>query len=128
MAMGWLFFWAGITKILNPDWTAESFLKGAKAFSGLYEFFLSPEILPIVNILNAWGLTLIGVSLILGVFLRISAVLGMILMVLYYLPLGFPHPNPNAYIVDQHLIYILGLGILASFEAGSFWSLGKRGY
>lgn len=126
VSLGWMFFWAGITKVLNPEWTAAGYLSNAKNFVEMYDFFLSPQVLPIINFVNAWGLTLLGVSLILGVFVRISAPLGMLLMVLYYLPLGFPHPNPNSYIVDQHVIYFLGLAVLTAFDAGRIWGLGRR--
>lgn len=126
VSLGWMFFWAGITKVLNPEWTAAGYLSNAKNFVEMYDFFLSPQVLPIINFMNAWGLTLLGVSLILGVFVRISAPLGMLLMVLYYLPLGFPHPNPNSYIVDQHVIYFLGLAVLTAFDAGRIWGLGRR--
>lgn len=117
IALGWLFFYAGITKVLDPAWSAEGYLKNAKALTGLYEMFLQPNILPIINFMNEWGLTLLGISLILGIFVRISAILGIVLMLLYYLPLGFPHPSASAYIVDQHIIYIIGLFILLVFRS-----------
>ena len=125
VAMGWMFFWAGITKVLDPSWTSAGYLGGAKAFNGLFEFLSSPNILPIVDFLNQWGLTLLGVSLILGVFVSISAPLGALLMVLYYLPLGFPQPNTHAYIVDEHVVYFVALIILMVFNAGNSWSIGR---
>lgn len=126
ISLGWLFFYAGITKILNPDWTAQGYISGAKNFQAFYEFFLSPNILPIINIINAWGLTLLGASLILGILVRISAPLGVMLMLLYYLALGFPHPNATSYIVDQHIIFIVGLFILWAFNAGRIWGFARR--
>ena len=45
-------------------------------------------------------------------------------MILYYLPiLDFPYPNPHAYLVDEHIIYILVLVVLASVRAGRIWGL-----
>ncbi|RJQ32765.1 DoxX family protein [Candidatus Parcubacteria bacterium] len=124
IAMGWMFFYAGVTKVLNPQWTAEGFLKGAKTFTAFYDFLLQPEILPIVNFTNKWGLTLLGVSLILGIFVRLSSILGALLMILYYLPiLQFPYPNPNSYIVDQHVIYALVLLFFAAVRAGRIGGL-----
>lgn len=124
--MGWMFFYAGITKVMNPEWSAEGYLKGAKAMASMYEFFMSPAVLPIVNFLNAWGLTLLGASLILGIFVRYSAPLGVLLMALYYLALGFPMPNSHAYIVDEHIIYIAGLLALSAFNAGRIWGIDSR--
>ncbi len=125
VTMGWLFFWAGITKVLDPNWTSAGYLGGAKAFNTFFEFLSSPNILPIVDFVNQWGLTLLGVSLILGVFVSISAPLGALLMVLYYLPLGFPQPNAHAYVVDEHVIYFVALIVLMVFNSGNTWSVGR---
>ena len=32
VSAGWMFFYAGITKVLNPQWSAEGYLKGAESF------------------------------------------------------------------------------------------------
>lgn len=117
-------FYAGITKVLNPEWSAAGFLKGAKAFTGFYNFFLQPEILPVVNFLNAWGLTAIGLALMLGVGVRLASVFGAGLMFLYYFPiLEFPHAGPYAFLVDEHIMYILIFCALFVFRAGRFWGL-----
>src|SRR3989338_3076427 len=105
ISTGWLMFYAGITKILNSEWSAAGYLKGAKTFAGFYQWLTQPEILPIVNFINEWGLTLLGASLILGIFVRLSGVLGAALMAMYYFPiLQFPYPNAHSYIVDEHII------------------------
>ncbi len=125
--MGWMFFYAGITKILDNTWSAEGYLQGAKTFPDLFHYFLQPSILPIVNLVNEWGLLLLGISLILGVFVSISAPLGIVLMVLYYLPiLSFPYPNAHSYIVDEHVIYIFGLLVLWALGSGRVWGLGNK--
>ncbi len=130
VGLGWVFFWAGITKVLNPAWSAEKFLQGAKTFPDFFNWFASPGMLPITNFMNEWGLTLLGASLILGIFVRWSAPLGVLLMALYYLPiLQFPYPgfpSLNSFIVDQHIIFIIVLITLYAFNAGNFWGLEKR--
>ncbi|MEK7464219.1 MAG: DoxX family protein [Patescibacteria group bacterium] len=124
IVMGWLFFYAGITKVLNPDWSAAGYLKGAKTFVSFYDWLITPNILPIVNFLNEWGLTFLGLSLILGVFVRLGSWSGVLLMLLYYIPiLDFPYPNAHSYIVDEHIIYIFSLLVLASFSSGRVWGL-----
>src|SRR3989338_5455249 len=116
ISMGWLMFYAGITKILNPEWSAVGYLKGAKTFAGFYQFLTQPGILPITNFVNEWGLTLLGISLILGVFVRLSSILGAALMLLYYLPiLDFPYPNAHSFIIDEHIIYATALTLLAAW-------------
>src|SRR3989344_4678490 len=118
LSLGWYMFYAGITKVLDPSWSAEGYLKGAKFLPGFYTWLTSPGILPIVNFVNEWGLTLLGISLILGIFVKYSAPLGALLMLLYYLVLPFPMPNAHAYIIDEHIIYILVLLVLAAYNAG----------
>jgi thiosulfate dehydrogenase [quinone] large subunit len=124
IAMGWFMFYAGITKVLNPEWSAEGYLKAAKTFQGFYSWFASPGILPITNFVNAWGLTLLGVSLILGAAVRLSSILGAVLMILYYFPvLTFPYIKPFAFIVDEHIIYALVLIYFALIRAGRIYGL-----
>lgn len=124
-SMGVVFFYAGITKVLNPNWTAAGYLKGAKTFPELYNFFLQPDLLPIINFVNEWGLTLLGVSLLLGISVRLSSYLGALLMLLYYIPiLKFPYAGANSFLVDQHIIYILVLLFLGEVRAGRVvWGL-----
>ena len=124
VAMGWMMLYSGITKIINPKWSAVGYLRGAKTFTGFFEWFLQPNILPITNFVNEWGLTLLGVSLILGIGVRLSSVLGAVLMMLYYFPiLDFPYPNPHSYIVDEHIVYALVLLVFAALRAGRVWGL-----
>ena len=124
LALGSLFFYAGITKVLDPNWSAAGYLGAAKTFSGFYQWLAFPALLPFTNFVNEWGLALIGLSLILGVFVRLSSLLGALLMLLYYLPiLDFPYPNPHSLIVDEHIVYIMGFFVLASFRAGRVFGL-----
>ncbi len=123
ISLGCLFFYAGITKILDPTWSAAGYLKGAKAFVGFYQWLAGPGVLPVVNFFNAWGLTLLGVSLILGIGVRLASYLGAGMMVLYWLPLGLPHPNEHAYIVDEHIIYAAGLLVTAGYRTGRMFGL-----
>lgn len=126
LSMGWVMFYAGITKILNPEWSAAGYLQNAKTFSGFYHLFLTPGILPVVNFLNEWGLTFLGVSLILGIFVRLSSILGAILMLLYYFPvLTFPYILPNSFLIDDHIIYALILVFFAVSRVGQFYGLDK---
>lgn len=126
VSLGWMFFWAGYTKIIDPKWSALSYITTAKNFPELYKWFASPQILPVTNFLNEWGLILIGIALILGVCMRLSAFFGTILMLLYYFViLQFPYPNPHSYIVDEHIIYIFALLVLNAIHAGRIFGLGN---
>lgn len=123
IALGWLFFYAGITKILNPDWTAAGFLADAKTFGSFYDWFASAQNIGWVNIVNEWGLTLIGAGLIFGTLTKMASYFGIILMLLYYFPgLEFPYVN-HGILVDKHIVYIFVLIVLCYFQVGQYWGL-----
>lgn len=126
LSLGALFFYAGITKVLDPSWSAAGYLLSAKTFPGLYAWFASPDILPFINVVNEWGLTLVGLCLILGIFVRISSIGGATLMALYYFPiLDGVYPNAHALIVDEHVVYFFAFLVLAAFRAGRVFGLEK---
>ena len=123
---GWLYFYAGITKVTDPEWTSVGYIKGAKTLANAFAWFLNPQVLPVVDFLVKWGLVALGVSLLLGLFVRLSSYLGILLMLLFYLPvLSFPMAGAHSFIIDEHIIYIAGLLVLANFKAGHVWGLEK---
>src|SRR3990167_3920913 len=111
LGIGWVFFYAGWSKVITyftpaKDWTASGFLSHLEGpFAGLFSGMAGNTL---IDYLNAYGLLLVGVALLLGVLVRWSAFWGIVLMVFYYLA-GFP--PENAFVVDQHIIYILVLKI-----------------
>lgn len=126
LTSGWLFFYAGITKVLNPEWSAAGYLQNAKSFTGFFAWLASPGMLPLTNFLNQWGLTVLGIFLILGLGVRWISIFGAIMMILYYFPiLDFPYPNAHSYIVDEHIIYAAALLVLGSVRSGDIFGLGK---
>lgn len=126
LTLGWLFLYAGITKVVDPSWSAKGFLEHANTFSGFYGWLALPNILPIVDFLNQWGLTIIGAFLILGILVRYSAYLGALMMLLYYFPvLTFPYVGEHSFIVDEHIIYAAAFLVLASMSSNHIWSLSR---
>ena len=124
VAMGWLMLYAGVIKITDPKWSAKGYLLSAKTFSGFYQWLASDSILPVANFFNEWGPVLIGVSLIVGLWVKISSLSGALLMILYYFPiLVFPYAGEHSYIVDEHIIYILVFILFFALNAGRHWGL-----
>lgn len=124
VSLGWLMLYAGLSKVLNPEWSAEGYLKGSKTFVGFYSWLTEPAVLPVINFVNEWALTLLGVSLILGLFVRLSGILGALLMLLYYFPvLTFPYIEPHSFLVDEHIVYALALLVLSALRGGKILSL-----
>ncbi|MEK7655435.1 MAG: DoxX family protein [Patescibacteria group bacterium] len=126
VSLGVIFFYAGISKIMNPAWSAAGYLSNAATFKGFYHWLVSPGVLPTINFINEWSLFLLGVALILGIFVRLSSWLGVVLMALYYFPvLSFPYVGKNYFLVDEHVVFIVCLILLASSRAGRIWGLDK---
>lgn len=122
-SLGFMFFSSAFSKIINQDWSALGYLEKAKTFSGFYQWLASPANIGWVNFLNAWGMLLIGLALVFGFATKLASFFGILLMLLYYLPiLQFPYADKNL-IVDQHIIYILVFLLLISFDAGKIWGL-----
>ncbi|HEX5430240.1 MAG TPA: DoxX family membrane protein [Patescibacteria group bacterium] len=135
LGLGWLMFYAGWSKLMAPTaFSAASYLNHASTFAGFYHALASARTLKVVDFLNVWGQIAIGVSLILGLWVKWSARAAALLMLLYYFPvLNFPHltSDSSSYIVDEHIIYGLGFLLLSAFNAGRIFgldSMRKRTY
>lgn len=123
LSLGWMMFYAGITKIMTPNWSAAFYLKDAQTFPGFYHWLTQPGLIGFVSFINEWGLTLLGLSLILGLGVRLSSWLGAALMLLYYFPvLKFPYLE-HSYIIDEHIIYAAVLVYFATVRAGRVMGL-----
>lgn len=132
IAIGWHFLYEGISKLLTPGWSAEGYLRGSRWIFA--EFFTqmasNPMQLFIVNQLNKWGLALIGLCLVLGLFSRFASLLGAVLVLFYYaayppLFLGdFGTVREGSYlVVDKNLVEILALCVLMLFPTGHYAGL-----
>jgi thiosulfate dehydrogenase [quinone] large subunit len=83
---------------------------------------------PLIDILNMWGLTLTGLALILGAFVRWSAFWGAVMMLFYWLAaleggLLAGLPLAHGWVVDDHLVYAFLLFGLGAIGAGRILGL-----
>lgn len=85
--VGWHFLYEGLVKLLDPNWTAAGYLSQARwHFSEYFHWIVDqPIVLRVVDLANMWGLTLIGLGLVLGILPRLASVFGIMLLALYYL-------------------------------------------
>lgn len=124
IALGGLFFYDGLSKILTKTWTAAPELLEAATLPHFFAWFADPSRINIVNFLNEWGLLIIGVALLIGFRVRLASIFGMILMVLYYLlNLVFPIASGTGFLIDRHIIYFFVFLLLFIADAGHFWGL-----
>ena len=85
LLIGWHFLYEGVLKLFSPNWTAKGYLMSAELFTGLFQWLGSDGMVGITDFLNVLCLILVGMTLVLGVFERIGAIIGMALLVLFYL-------------------------------------------
>lgn len=132
--IGWHLLYEGIVKLLNPDWSSAGFLAESKwILSGFSNWIISNSgILQIVDFLNTWGLIAIGTGLIVGLFTRIAAISGVLLLLMYYfnnppfIGLEYSMPSEGNYlIVSKTLIETVALFVLVVFPTGSIANLDK---
>jgi len=127
VGLGIMFFYAGITKVMNPNWSAAGYLNNAKTFPDLFQWFASANNIGWVNFMNEWGLTLVGLALITGLLVRWASLGGILLMALYYFPImQFPYVGANSWLVDEHIIFITVFLTLIASNAGTFWGLDSK--
>jgi len=126
VTFGLYFLYNGIVKLIDPVWSAVGFLGKATTLSTFFSYLADPVMLPIVNFLVVWGFILIGLSLVVGVLVRVSAPMGALMMLLFYLPsFTAPYVSVDNFFIDNHIIYIFALLTLAAFDAGKVFGLAK---
>jgi thiosulfate dehydrogenase [quinone] large subunit len=146
VSLGFVFLWAFVDKLIGLGYSTSaerSWLTGGSPTNG---FLGHVAVGPFESLFHSWagmawadlafmvGLGAVGVAVILGVALRMSALAGGVMMLLMWAaewPLarftsaGEASGSSNP-LIDYHIIYALSLAVLALLAAGNTWGLGKR--
>lgn len=128
VAIGWHFLYEGLSKVIQGNWTASSFLLNTSGFfSGFYHWIAeSPTILQISDFLNMYGLIIIGLFLFVGLLNRFVTLAGALLLILYYFaypPFGNLMMNASEghlFIIDKLFIEASALLFLFFFKEKGF--------
>jgi thiosulfate dehydrogenase (quinone) large subunit len=74
MGIGWHLLYEGLVKLLSPGWTSAAFLAESRwLLSDVFHWIAAqPAVLRVVDLLNVWGLLLIGLGLLVGAFSRLA--------------------------------------------------------
>jgi len=133
IALGWIFFWAFLDKLLGLGFSTapdKSWIQGGSPTAGFLQFGTSGPLGPLFqsladSVVVEWlfmlGLLLIGLALLLGIGMKIASYSGIVLMILMWLALLPPKNNP---LIDEHIIYALALWGLRVVKSGQVWGLG----
>ena len=132
VAVGWHFLYEGIAKLSSPSWSAAGYLKQARGpFADLFKSLAAqPNLLANADLITMWGLSLVGVLLILGLFTRLACLGGIGFIVLFYLAnppfVGYFYsiPTEGSYlIVNKNLVELCALVVVLVTGSGRFAGL-----
>ena len=105
LLIGWHFLYEGLVKLFSSSWTAYPYLMDSRGF--LADFFHTiaenAEFLAFSNYVNIYGLTLVGLGLILGCFSRYASIGGIVFLSLYYLS-HIPYIRGKLYDAHRRLL------------------------
>jgi thiosulfate dehydrogenase [quinone] large subunit len=125
--IGWHFLYEGLSKLLNPGWSAAGYLTQSRGpLASLFRgMAANADLLANVNLLNKWGLTAIGLGLLLGCFTRLAAASGILVILLFYLCnppfVGYFYslPTEGSYlVVNKNLVELAGLAVILVTDSG----------
>ncbi|MEU5264268.1 DoxX family membrane protein [Amycolatopsis sp. NPDC021455] len=146
VATGFVFLWAFLDKLFGWGYATPSkgaWINGGSPTKG---FLSSVHVGPFQSMFHSWagtwwadtlfmlGLAGIGIAVIAGVGLRLSAAAGTLMMLMMWAaewPFALSTSTGEAThstnpIIDYHIIYALVLIALAAAAAGNTWGLGRR--
>jgi thiosulfate dehydrogenase [quinone] large subunit len=134
LLMAWTFLYAASHQVFNAKFSVAAFLNSTKTFHSLYALMATPSLDPVLSFLVGYGHLLIGLSLLLGFLVRLSAAFGVLLLLMYWTAhMDWPFiENANNFIIDYHIVYASLCVYLIAKRAGQVWGLDgwieKRGF
>jgi thiosulfate dehydrogenase (quinone) large subunit len=132
--VGWHFLYEGLTKLTAPSWSSAGYLKQARGpLADQFRWLATqPDMLANADLITMWGLTLVGLFLILGLFTRLASLAGIGFILLFYLAtppfVGYFYsiPSEGSYlIVNKNLVEIGALAVIFATGSGKFAGLDR---
>ena len=132
--VGWHFLYEGLAKLTSPSWSAAGYMKQARGpFAELFRSLAAqPNLLANADLITMWGLTLVGLCLILGLFTRLASIGGIAFLALFYLCnppfVGYFYsiPTEGSYLlVNKNLVELCALVVIFATGSGRFAGLDR---
>ena len=132
--IGWHFLYEGVTKLSSASWSAVGYMRAARGpFAGFFRWLAGqPNLLDNANLITMYGLTIVGVLLILGLFTRLASLGGIGFILLFYLAtppfVGYFYsiPSEGSYlIVNKNLVELAALVVILLTGSGRFAGLDR---
>ena len=129
MLIGWHFLYEGIWKLIQPGgWSSAGYLRMSSWFAAPVFRMIAdtPWLLRIVDLINMWGLTLIGLALVVGILVRPAAAAGILLLAFYYVaqpPFLSAYSEGHFLFIDRNVVEavaLLAVMLVPSYGLGSY--------
>ncbi|MDA2923596.1 DoxX subfamily [Acidobacteria bacterium AH-259-L09] len=127
-SVGWHLFYQGFGKLQAVDWTSQGYLQATSGplaflFHGIAQ---SPPLLGLADAITIWGLMILGLFLMIGLFSQASAMGGFFLLMLFYLaapPLAYQGfivetAEGTELYINKTLLEAFALLVVLSFQTG----------
>jgi thiosulfate dehydrogenase [quinone] large subunit len=134
VAIGWHFLYEGVSKLTAPSWSAAGYLKQARGpFADFFRGLAAqPNMLANADLVTMWGLTIVGLLLMLGLFTRLASLAGIGFILLFYFAtppfVGYFYaiPTEGSYlIVNKNLVELCALVAILLTGSGRFAGLDR---
>jgi len=135
LAMGLIFLWAYFDKVFGLGFATkpeQSWLAGGSPTTGFLQnavhgpfatFYHSLAGIPMIDWLFMLGLLFVGITLTLGIFVKLGNIAGIMMLALMYTAIGIqPANNP---FIDDHIVYIIVMVGLIMSDSGDYLGFGK---
>ena len=133
--IGWHFLYEGLVKLVWPAWTRAGVPVGRFSSAGYlrsstgplaeaFRAFADASWLPWLDLLVAWGLLLIGLALMLGLFTQVSCGGALALLAVFYLSwlptrgVYEPGTEGNYLLVNKNLVEAAAVFVVLAFRTG----------
>ena len=125
---GWYFLYEGISKLLSPGWTSYGYLMDSQGlFAEIFKSLGQNQFLmPIVDAVNIYGLILIGLLMILGLFEKIGYLGAALLLIMYYLShpaslnVTYLLPPEGSYLwINKNIVMLFAVIVLMAFPTAN---------
>lgn len=124
--VGWYFLYEGLSKVFSQGWSSFGYLMDSQGiFSDMFKALAQNQVLmPVIDIVNIYGLIAIGLLLILGLFEKTAIVGAFTLLLLYYMShpaimdATYMLPPEGSYLwVNKNVVMMGALIVLAAFPS-----------
>lgn len=135
LSMGLIFLWAFIDKLWGLGFSTApegAWLSGGSPTAGFLQFGVHGPFTAFFNSLAGsaavdWlfmlGLLFIGLALTLGIFVKLGAYAGALMLLLMYLAVGLqPEHHP---FIDEHFVYFFVMLVVAWSNSGIYFGFGN---